>query len=276
MTDTKQKFNDIIYTVKKEYKKDGIPFNTFGKTTSKDLSDAISSGIGCGGSGGSGGGTVYNHSAFNGGYTGDNNSIYVGDQINTPQIGDYPFEYTPDNGNIRINPGNGNWSNGQDWTISTKDTSINPTSIEALLKQMAPDENQEWVLKNKLDKDLVKGKLPFNLKKDIKNNLYYEFACAGYEKVLLQKVKDGINILLDDNPDEDDLIGDEFEFVCKGIKTGKQDSFIFIDQDLYDLDSYTAKIKSGILTIFVPLKEINKKQFLSINEEKDTTELELI
>jgi HSP20 family molecular chaperone IbpA len=150
--------------------------------------------------------------------------------------------------------------------INTKDTNgwgkltINSDNIGTVAQIMPAQQ------KNKLDKDLIDSKLPYNLKKDYDGNLIYEIAVAGYTDVLIQKIKDGLRVLLDEE-EKDDLVGEEFDFICQGIKMKKQEINIFIDQDDFDTKNHSAELENGILTLMIPIKKVNTEEFTAIKSK---------
>ena len=113
---------------------------------------------------------------------------------------------------------------------------------------------------NKVDKDLVSGKLPYNVSADIHKNLTYEFAVAGYteDRIKVLQVKDGLEIKLLVRDDSDDLMGEEKEYICKGIKDGNQTEHVFIDRSQYDVENCECELDNGVLKIYVPYKEKQK------------------
>jgi HSP20 family molecular chaperone IbpA len=121
-------------------------------------------------------------------------------------------------------------------------------------------------LPNKLDKELIDSKLPYNLKKDSKGNLFYEISCAGYDsdQILIQTTKDGFKVILFPKDDSNDLVGDDYEYLCKGIKTGKIEDIIYVDSDLYNIGDYTAELDLGILTLKVPIKIDKTTKFKTV------------
>jgi hypothetical protein len=201
--------------------------------------------------------------------------------------GDHMFEYRPP----RIDSG-GIWSLGDDLQIDPGAIGINQNQLTVgwgttsrntnvidfeKLKSIGIDTDingnpvlKESVqkLKNKVDKDLVDTKLPYNIKKDFNDNLIYEFAVAGYTECLTHKTKDGLKIILDDVK-YDDLLGDEFEYLCKGMKGGRHEIPLFIDDDIYDTHNITKKMKYGVLTIFVPKLSKKSKNMETIVAEDD-------
>jgi HSP20 family molecular chaperone IbpA len=159
----------------------------------------------------------------------------VGDTI--PDLSDYDVKFTG------VPPGGINTNNPlfNGWSITGTDTN------EILKNDSIP---------NKLDKDLVNTKLPYNLKKNFNEDLFYDFAVAGYsvDRIKLLKINNGIRLMLKELDESDDLVGEEYEFICKGIKNLKLTEDIFIDGELYDLENFTANLENGILSIFVPKK----------------------
>jgi HSP20 family molecular chaperone IbpA len=181
---------------------------------------------------------------------------YVGDIIhNDDTTGDFP---------ITIKPNSGGWSTniGTINTINTTPPDTDPFSkkIEELQERLSKIEDTP----NKIDSDLVKGKLPYNIKTDIDENLYYEFATAGYnsKQIQISRTKEGLEVKLFEE-EEDDFIGDLYEYVCKGIKNGNQSVYIYIDSSQYDLDNIESSIKNGILLITV---KHSKKKIIKITE----------
>jgi HSP20 family molecular chaperone IbpA len=215
----------------------------------------------------------YNKPTLNGDvYVTSNGDITLGtvtgDKISDTYVGDI-IDVNGGGGGMTISPhqswgiGGGSitapaWS-GSHQILSTKNT--DSTSLWEDLVNTTVDGTIR--VKNKMDKDLIDSKLPYNLKKDYKGNLIYEIAVAGYENVLIQKIKDGLRVLLDD-VERDDLIGEEYEYICQGIKMKKQEMNIFIDQDDFDTKNHTASLENGILSLFVPIKSINSEEFVSV------------
>jgi HSP20 family molecular chaperone IbpA len=178
---------------------------------------------------------------------------FVGDIVPSITVGDYPMAIKPNTGGWVSNPG----------IINTIDTSsIDPVSrkIEELQERLNKIEDTP----NKIDSDLVKGKLPYNIKTDIDENLYYEFAIAGYnaKQIKISRSKEGLEVKLLGEED-DDFIGDLYEYVCKGIKNGNQSVYLYIDSSQYDLDNIESSIKNGILLITI---KHSKKKIIKIKE----------
>jgi HSP20 family molecular chaperone IbpA len=216
-----------------------------------------------------------------------NDNLTVGDDSLT-------FQYNP---NVYDNPnwgtggggggytGNGGWTNGNDLVINTKDTvKIVPNQPvfngwekdTDIFKIIGDQLKKTSNLPNKVDKDLININLPYNLKKNYKEDLYYEFAVAGYsaERILLQKITNGIRLILSEQKEEDDLIGEEFEYLCKGIKNVKIQEDVYLDGELYDIDNFTANLENGILSIFVPKRDVKSLQFKTvINKNTGVTKL---
>jgi HSP20 family molecular chaperone IbpA len=150
------------------------------------------------------------------------------------------------------------------WTITTKDFPgyvLNDQNIK-----MNPLYDN---IPNKIDKDLVSVNLPYNLKKNLNDDLFYDFAVAGYsvDRISVLKIVNGIRIILKKKNLDDDLIGEEFEFICKGIKNVDLAEDIYIDGDLYDVDKFEASLEDGILSIFVPKKEKKALKYKKIKNK---------
>jgi HSP20 family molecular chaperone IbpA len=127
-------------------------------------------------------------------------------------------------------------------------------------------EEIEKNLPNKVDKDLVNGKLPYNIKIDLDKTLYYEFAVAGYSKnqIKILPSKEGLEIKLfestsEDLLEDDEYLGELYEYINKGIKLGNQTEYIFVDHSKYDINNIESQLKNGILYLkirYLPKKEI--------------------
>jgi HSP20 family molecular chaperone IbpA len=170
--------------------------------------------------------------------------------------------------NIQIDPGMITVPQNVGWGTTAINTSKYPPITDATLDENLNELIKKTEIKNKVDKDLVDTKLPYNIKKDFNDNLIYEFAVAGYTECLTHVTKDGIKIILDDVK-YDDLLGDEFEYLCKGMKGGRHEIPLFIDEDIYDINNITKKMKYGVLTIFIPKLSKKSKKMETIIAEDD-------
>jgi len=210
---------------------------------------------------------ICSNTNINGTYVGDGYMFgpYVGDDLT-----DYNKYVKPDNGwtrtwpstDIQIKP----------WTtpINTIDDVIDD-KIKNIAKELEELKKNKEPAPNKVDKDLVNGKLPYNVLVDINKNLQYDFAVAGYseKQIKIIPTKDGLEIKLSARIEDDDLIGEEKEYMCKGIKDGDQTEYVFIDRSKYDVEHCICELDYGILHIMVPYKEnikINiKKKSAKVN-----------
>jgi HSP20 family molecular chaperone IbpA len=216
-----------------------------------------------------------------------NDNIVLNDRVTgdyTLNVYDQPTWGTGGGGGYN---GNGGWSTGGDLVISTKDTDAfqkqqifngwkENTDIYKILDDHIDKKVSTIHVPNKVDKDLININLPYNLKKNYKEDLYYEFAVAGYsaERILLQKITNGIRLILSEQKEEDDLIGEEFEYLCKGIKNVKIQEDVYLDGELYDIDNFTANLENGILSIFVPKRDVKSLQFKTVtNKNTGVTKL---
>jgi len=132
---------------------------------------------------------------------------------------------------------------------------------------------------NKVDKELVDTKVPYNVKKDLNNNLIYEFACAGYtsDRIEVSVKKDGLLLKLLKEDSVDDLIGEEFEYLCKGIKENDQEISIFIDSDEYVLSNTEIELENGLLFIKVFKRVSQLSTVIKVKKKKSNREkIELI
>jgi HSP20 family molecular chaperone IbpA len=132
---------------------------------------------------------------------------------------------------------------------------------------------------NKIDKDLVSTSLPYNLRKNFNEDLLYDFAVAGYseDRILIQLITNGIKIMLKKYEADDDLIGEEFDFICKGIKNVDLSEEIFVDSELYNLSSFEATLNNGILTIYVPRRKKSEQIIRKvINKGKGKVNLKIL
>jgi len=214
-------------------------------------------------------------SPYNSGTLTDNiiniDNTYVGDKFDyQPTPHDNPFHrgwgghnpnitpvpYIPDNKPYRV------------WTTDGKNNSWQNFDMEEYEKILS-DLNKN--APNKVDKDLINTKLPYNVKVDNYKNLIYEIAVAGFttKQIRLSLKKDGFLLRLLPKNDDDDLIGDEFKYLCQGLKETEQNIDIFIDWDEYDNKSYNCKLNYGVLSI-----KVNKREELlnKINIEDNTEE----
>jgi HSP20 family molecular chaperone IbpA len=151
--------------------------------------------------------------------------------------------------------------NDNDIILSDKDGEIR---VKEKIRELESSLNK--YVHNKVDKDLVNGKLPYNIKVDLNKTLYYEFAVAGYtsDRIKIIPNKEGIEIkLFEDSPD--DFIGDLFEYINKGLKLDNQSEFIYIDGSQYDLDSIKTTLSNGILTLIVKYKPKKELKIEEIN-----------
>jgi len=132
---------------------------------------------------------------------------------------------------------------------------------------------------NKLDKELVDTKLPYNVKIDTDTDaLVYEIAIAGYtaDRVKLSQKKDGFLLQLLAKDEENDFIGERFEYKCRGLKEMNQDIEVYVNTEEYDVPSAVTSLKNGILTIMVS-RLSNKLTKISIHDiEDDEQSIQLI
>jgi len=204
---------------------------------------------------------------------------YIGDfppqQFNDPNIyipSTQPWitPYPTDPNQVGIG-GNGGWGNViRKKTIDIDgDINVNGIPITDEMKKMKEKISElEKKIPNKIDKDLIDTKVPYNIKKDVHGTLIYEICAAGFRsEELILDIK-GNNIYLTGKiNDDDDLIGDEFEFLCKGIKPELKVDF-FIDLDMYDKTKIECELSRGLLKLYIPLK-VEMKEKLSVKEKKE-------
>ena len=166
--------------------------------------------------------------------------------------------YTPQHIEPNINDYTGGWQKGH--------YEYKPLELDDLKNYRELIKN----LPNKVDKEIVDTKIPYNIKKDYKDNLIYEICCAGFSKEEIKLSTEDNKLLLSAKiDDEDDLIGDDFEFLCYGIKNEIKAEF-FIDFDMYDKLKMKTELHRGILRIILPLKK-SAKEILTITEiEEDS------
>jgi HSP20 family molecular chaperone IbpA len=197
------------------------------------------------------------------------NDLYTS-SINVPYVGDFPQQQISTADKVISSPNTGGLNGWRPWNgdvtvggpgapvISDLDMYENTAGwfFKDQNGKMSKLEMDSTSVPNKVDKELVDCKFPYNIKKDHRGNLIYDFAVAGYaaDRILLQRTKNGINVILSEQEEEDDLIGEDYEFLCKGIKDSKIEESIYIDDDLFDTDNYTADLDNGILSIFIPVK----------------------
>jgi HSP20 family molecular chaperone IbpA len=199
----------------------------------------------------------------------DNNNIFIGDHTSDVFIGDPPNK-TFNTGDFVINRSS---SGDTQIKIFPRDTGLNgwrPIDNDNIL----PDGyfmEKPHDIPNKVDKDLINGILPYNIRKNLKADLYYDISIAGYseDRILLQKLVNGIRVILEAKKEDDDLIGEEFEYLCKGIKDCKLEQEIYIDAEDYDLDKYSAYLENGILTIVIPKKDIKSLSYKKVTIKSD-------
>jgi HSP20 family molecular chaperone IbpA len=207
-----------------------------------------------------------------------NDQIYVGDNPNGTSW--EPISIHPYNTPYIPSPNSGGFVkktstaitnfdpiNYDDTEIIIKDDS-GEIKVKSKLKDLSKRlEEVEKNLPNKVDKDLVNGKLPYNIKIDLDKTLYYEFAVAGYSKnqIKILPSKEGLEIKLFESSqndlidNDDEYLGELYEYINKGIKLGNQTEYIFIDHSKYDINNIESQLKNGILYLkikYLPKKEI--------------------
>jgi HSP20 family molecular chaperone IbpA len=80
---------------------------------------------------------------------------------------------------------------------------------------------------------------------------------------LLVSQKDGIKVTLLALQDGSDLIGEEYEYLCRGLKEQHHEFSIYIDWDNYD-KSVDSALENGILSITVQKKAANTEGRISV------------
>jgi len=148
------------------------------------------------------------------------------------------------------------------WIDPSKKPFIPNDEVELLKNEMNELKeriNQSKDVPNKVDKDLANSKLPYNIKKDCYDNLIYEISCAGYSASQISVIanKEGFILNLRKRNDDDDLVGDEFVYLCQGLKENDQKAEFFIDWDEYNSSNYVCKLNHGILKIIIKKKKVN-------------------
>jgi HSP20 family molecular chaperone IbpA len=189
---------------------------------------------------------------------------WVGDRITPWEPGDITINPlvgdTTNVGVIKLNP---YIATDTDITIHNGDSEIKiKQTLDEINKRLDSIEN----IPNKIGKDLVNGKLPYNIKVDFDKNLYYEFAVSGYDinHIKIIANKEGFEIKLLEDCD-DDFLGDMYEYISKGIKNGNQIEKIFIDYSKYD-NHLESSLKNGILTVKVKSAELQTVKIKDLNE----------
>jgi len=146
------------------------------------------------------------------------------------------------------------WSRTHDHTI-VGSPDYDRINIKKKIEEL--EKSIEKVVPNKIDKDLIDTKIPYNVKKDLDANLIYMFAIAGYKENQIELVmkKDGLLLKLKSAPDDNDLIGEGFEYLCHGIKDSEQEVGIYLDVDEYETANSEVELDNGILQIFIPRRK---------------------
>ena len=201
------------------------------------------------------------HSGYgSGGFIGGNDQISIYPQNGAQYVPNQPYQIV---------------TTGGTWEPYNKPVS---DQLEELQKKISKLEK----VPNKVDKDLINTNIPYNIKKDLFLNLYYSFSVTGYDvnQISLLIKKDGFLLKLKKRDDKDDLIGEEFEFICRGIKGNNQEIPIYIDVDEYDINSSTCELENGLLNIFIPKskkvnseikinRKIHKKEIITTEKEDE-------
>jgi len=94
-------------------------------------------------------------------------------------------------------------------------------------------------------------------------DLLFEFALSGYkeEEVSVDFEEDYLHLSLDPKEPED-----KKTYIKHGIKSSQCDAKYFVPSSKYEVNSSTAELKDGILTIFVPAKEEIKPKKIFIGK----------
>ena len=259
-----QKFNNVVsYSVNKM--SNVVP----GEFTNVDNSQEVFHNVYEGGNGSGG----YSYGGYGGGSIGDNpyNNSFNKPKDSGAWVLPSTHPYVTDIPVVDIDPNNikiVTTGTSSDWIDYQKIATQSKTDeLEKEIKEIKEKIEKEYP--NKVDSDLVKGKLPYNMLVDIHQNLQYDFACAGYSENQIRVVptKDGIEIKLYPRDDRDDLIGEENEYICKGIKDGFQTEYVFIDRSKYDVEQCVCELDNGILHIMVPFKEKVKIKVKKISKK---------
>jgi len=177
-------------------------------------------------------------------------------------IVDYNPMHIDDFYNQRNGTTGGHWNNGwnTDELIPGTVKSVPAVHIIPNIQPQTEEEikfyHRQKNVPNKLDKDLIDSKLPYNIKKDNYENIIYEIGIAGYtsDRIFLQIIKDGFMLKLFARNIDDDLIGEDYIYICQGLKETTQEINIYIDSDEYSLQDASTELENGMLSITVPKK----------------------
>lgn len=209
--------------------------------------------------------------------TSDGRQFNVGDVIeNLPQ----GWEYNKEMQTITVP--NTQWTDqwgritGNPFTtdIQYPDTKIDNIREEWNAYKKIIEDNITIKKSNKVDKELVDSRLPYDIKLDFRGDIYYSFACAGYssDQIEIKRNENGFLITFNATEDSSEFMDEEYEFLCEGIKRGLETATVFIDSGKYDLSKITTSLDYGVLTLKISaildinysIKDNNSKESVDI------------